>query len=82
MVSSSDSKAIFREFITTTNSRQTYDTCGEQYISRLEDYLSANQLKMDKIELSDDDFDCRMRFWPLACMNSCARWGDVRRNKI
>jgi len=53
MDSSSDCKAIFREFITTTSSRQAVDICGAQYISRLEDYLSANQLKMDKIELSD-----------------------------
>ena len=50
--SSSDCKTIFREFITTTNCRQTLDICGEQYISRLEVYLSANQLKMNKIKLS------------------------------
>jgi hypothetical protein len=47
--SSSDCKAIFHEFITTTNSRQTFDICGEQHISRLEVYLSANELKMNKI---------------------------------
>jgi hypothetical protein len=41
---------------------------AEQYISRLEDYLSANQLKMNKIELSDGDFGCRMRFWLLNAM--------------
>jgi hypothetical protein len=49
-LSSSDFDPLFREFITTTKYRQTRDICGEQYISRLEDYLSANQLKMNKIK--------------------------------
>src|ERR1700745_2366063 len=51
-------------------------------MSRLEEYLSANQLKMKRINFSGDRSGCECNFGRWLAWIADARWGDARRNKL